>query len=363
AARAQVAASGLCQRCAAQRQSGESGLCRAVTRSIALAIDREAQAAQRRQRQCARAQRVGNCKAAIADTWSHVAMVDLRWFAILAGLNRFALLLGGVLFIQRPAAAGAQIYRPCAESYLCWVDTACRLLAGHCIDADHFRHVGAREFRAQAAAWASRIPQAEYQRGRAEFEQCGRIAQVDVIDLAALNRFSKLHTVEEAVAKQRVGDAMRRFEAGYAQIAAQVLTGEVDHDHRQRNLLVLPGIEQRELNVVGFGLDRVQQHAGYGILVVGDAAFLGSVFATLICCREDWAALASGWLQDLPAAEGCSRTRNSIADEIERELVFHVQLPCLDVRFGGYVDFAVRWSQRLRWRSWAEARTSRENSF
>jgi hypothetical protein len=170
-------------------------------------------------------------------------MVDLGGLAVLADLGGLALLLGGLLLVERPAAADPGINRAGTEPNFSRIDATCGPLARHGIDADHFGHVGARELRAETTARPGGIPQAEHQRGRAQFEQGGGIAQVDVVDLAAMRGLAELHPVQQAVAQQRIGNAVRRFQAGHAQVTAQILSGEIDGDHRQRNLLVIPRVE------------------------------------------------------------------------------------------------------------------------
>src|SRR5581483_12154340 len=140
-----------------------------------------------------------------------VAMVGLRRLTLLLELLRFSLLRSRLVLVERPldpVRVLGLVERSRTERDLGGVDTAASALALHDVDPDHLRNDGALHLDAESAARTGRVPHAEQQGGWAQLEEFRRICRTRVAQRTPDGRLPERRSIEQRIAKQRVGDAV-----------------------------------------------------------------------------------------------------------------------------------------------------------
>src|SRR5581483_9912174 len=140
-------------------------------------------------------------------------------------------------------------------------------------DPDDLGYERPLELLAESATCAVRVPGPEHQRGRAELEERGGVSRAGLLEarteigggLACASR-TEGHTPHVVVLlrfhlageEERVEDPVRRLERGDLADRGGSGSPEVDLDQRELELARTVRLEQRVLQPVGLGLDRVQ---------------------------------------------------------------------------------------------------------
>ena len=183
------------------------------------------------------------------------------------------------------------------------VNAAGCFLALNRVVANDFGGDGPLKLDAQATPGPGGIPKAEQQRRGADAEYAGGIVSAGIIQQLASVGGAEHFAVQPAVPEQGVGDAVRRFQAGYRELAGQVIPVKPNFQQGQVNQPGTAGGQQGQLHPVGLAGYGVQQHALLDFSGCGYNALLGGVLPTFVGGREYLVAGAAGWLVSGDASE------------------------------------------------------------
>ena len=94
-----------------------------------------------------------------------------------------------------------------------------------------------------------------------QLEERRGVPTCEPVEPPADRRRTKRRAVEQAVAEDGVGDAVRCLKGGDAKLAFEAMGSEVNRDHRQGHLAGAPSVEQGDLHAICLRLDRIEKHA------------------------------------------------------------------------------------------------------